>query len=70
MFQGESFPLLTTKRVFWRGVLEELLWFLGREAFRLGEKRSGNNFVADFQKKDSMIRKNHSCPWMSVTIPI
>lgn len=36
MFQGESFPLLTTKRVFWRGVLEELLWFLGREAFRFG----------------------------------
>lgn len=23
-----SFPLLTTKRVFFRGVLEELLWFL------------------------------------------
>jgi len=24
----ESFPLLTTKRVFWRGVVEELLWFV------------------------------------------
>ena len=24
-----SFPLLTTKRVFWRGVAEELLWFVG-----------------------------------------
>lgn len=24
----EGFPLLTTKRVFWRGVVEELLWFL------------------------------------------
>eukprot|EP00281_Chroomonas_sp_CCMP1168_P021164 CAMPEP_0206237660 /NCGR_PEP_ID=MMETSP0047_2-20121206/14386_1 /ASSEMBLY_ACC=CAM_ASM_000192 /TAXON_ID=195065 /ORGANISM="Chroomonas mesostigmatica_cf, Strain CCMP1168" /LENGTH=488 /DNA_ID=CAMNT_0053662115 /DNA_START=84 /DNA_END=1550 /DNA_ORIENTATION=- len=24
----ESFPLLTTKRVFWRGVAEELLWFM------------------------------------------
>lgn len=24
----ESFPLLTTKRVFWRGVAEELLWFI------------------------------------------
>jgi len=24
----DSFPLLTTKRVFWRGVVEELLWFL------------------------------------------
>jgi len=24
----ESFPVLTTKRVFWRGVAEELLWFI------------------------------------------
>ncbi|KAJ0989057.1 hypothetical protein J5N97_007413 [Dioscorea zingiberensis] len=24
----QSFPLLTTKRVFWRGVVEELLWFI------------------------------------------
>uniref|UniRef100_A0A8D0DSV0 Thymidylate synthase n=1 Tax=Salvator merianae TaxID=96440 RepID=A0A8D0DSV0_SALMN len=24
----DSFPLLTTKRVFWKGVLEELLWFI------------------------------------------
>lgn len=24
----ESFPLLTTKRVFWRGVAEELFWFI------------------------------------------
>ncbi|XP_010827284.1 PREDICTED: LOW QUALITY PROTEIN: thymidylate synthase, partial [Bison bison bison] len=26
--QGDEFPLLTTKRVFWKGVLEELLWFI------------------------------------------
>jgi len=24
----KTFPLLTTKRVFWRGVVEELLWFI------------------------------------------
>jgi thymidylate synthase len=31
-----SFPLLTTKRVFWRGVAEELLWFVkvGRRMFK------------------------------------
>ena len=25
---SESFPLLTTKKVFWRGVAEELIWFI------------------------------------------
>lgn len=25
---SQSFPLLTTKKVFWRGVVEELLWFI------------------------------------------
>jgi thymidylate synthase len=24
----DSFPLLTTKKVFFRGVVEELLWFI------------------------------------------
>ena len=28
---SESFPLLTTKDVFWRGVVEELLWFIRGE---------------------------------------
>lgn len=27
--RGDVFPLLTTKRVFWKGVVEELLWFIG-----------------------------------------
>jgi dihydrofolate reductase/thymidylate synthase len=26
--RNEVFPVLTTKRVFWRGVAEELLWFV------------------------------------------
>lgn len=26
--RGGTLPLLTTKRVFWRGVAEELLWFV------------------------------------------
>lgn len=36
----ENFPLLTTKRVFWRGVLEELLWFIkgSTNANELAEK--------------------------------
>ena len=27
LFSG-TFPLLTTKRVFWKGILKELLWFI------------------------------------------
>jgi thymidylate synthase len=26
--RDDSFPLLTTKKVFWRGVAEELIWFV------------------------------------------
>jgi thymidylate synthase len=25
---SNGFPLLTTKKVFWKGVVEELLWFI------------------------------------------
>lgn len=28
LFEKGRFPLLTTKRVFWRGLMEELLWFV------------------------------------------
>ena len=31
--RGGRLPLLTTKRVFWRGVCEELLWFLKGETY-------------------------------------
>eukprot|EP00662_Eupelagonemidae_sp_cell21_P012880 gene12880-31913_t len=38
-----TFPLLTTKRVFWRGVAEELLWFIrgGTNGRDLSEKKIG-----------------------------
>merc|ERR1712224_1136985 len=37
----DQFPLLTTKRVFWRGVLEELLWFIQGDtnALHLSDKK-------------------------------
>nr|XP_023022747.1 thymidylate synthase [Leptinotarsa decemlineata] len=39
--RNEIFPLLTTKRVFWRGVVEELLWFIrgSTNAFELSDKK-------------------------------
>lgn len=49
-----GFPLMTTKRVFWRGVVEELLWFLrgSTDATALSEKGVhiwDDNTTATFQ---------------------
>ena len=51
-----DFPLMTTKRVFWRGVVEELLWFLrgNTDANLLQEKGVGiwnGNSTQEFIQK-------------------
>ncbi len=45
----ESFPLLTTKRVYWKGIVHELLWFL-----------SGSTDVRDLQKNNVHIWDGNS----------
>lgn len=40
---SDEFPLLTTKRVFWKGVLEELLWFIKVRVVLLLEAVSFHN---------------------------
>lgn len=45
----KSFPLMTTKRVFWRAVAEELLWFI-----------SGRTDARDLQQKDVHIWDGNS----------
>ena len=44
-----KFPLLTTKRVFWRGVAEELLWFI-----------KGSTNAKELQEKDIRIWDGNS----------
>ena len=44
-----KFPLITTKKVFWRGIVEELLWFL-----------SGNTNSNDLAKKGVKIWEGNS----------
>lgn len=44
--RNNIFPLLTTKRVFWRGVVEELLWFI-RGSTNAHELRDKNIHIWD-----------------------
>lgn len=47
----EGFPILTTKKVFWRGIVEELIWFL-----------NGSTNVKDLEKKGIYIWSENALP--------
>uniref|UniRef100_A0A5S6Q5S0 Thymidylate synthase n=1 Tax=Trichuris muris TaxID=70415 RepID=A0A5S6Q5S0_TRIMR len=54
--RNDSFPLLTTKRVFWKGIVEELLWFISgstnvRELSSKGVRIWDGNSSRDFLDK-------------------
>ena len=53
---SNSLPLLTTKRVFWKGVIEELIWFIKGDTDNNNLKEKGvhiwdGNSTADFMEK-------------------
>ena len=64
-----GFPLLTTKRVFWRGVVEELLWFLrGETNARTLEKR-GVRIWSPWANEDGELGPVYGAQWRSWPAP-
>jgi hypothetical protein len=72
-----SFPLLTTKRTFWRGVAEELLWFVGgrTNAKELQDKDihiwdgNGQRLLLPQRPKPTFIITRHARRWWPLPQP-
>lgn len=62
---SDSFPLLTTKRMFWKGIVEELLFFirgdtdttkLSEKGVRIWEGNTSREFLDNMSKKNSIFK--------------
>ena len=50
----DQFPLLTTKRVFWRGILEELLWFISVSMRKENSVDQNDSYFGMFTSKSNL----------------
>lgn len=61
----EGFPLLTTKRVFWRGVVAELLWFLSGSTDARVLQRQGVKIWDAWAGEDGGLGRIYGAQWRS-----
>lgn len=58
-----SFPLLTTKRIFWKGVVEELFWFLSGDTNANTLKSNGVNIWNEWAAEDGSLGPIYGKQW-------
>lgn len=56
---SESFPMLTTKKVFWKGVFEELAWFLRGDTNTKSLKEKGVSIWDEWAVTEEQASKHH-----------
>lgn len=66
---ADGFPLVTTKRVFWKGVVLELLWFLAGETNSRTLEDSGVNIWRPWADQDGELGPIYGYQWRSWPTP-
>lgn len=59
----EGFPLVTTKKVFWRGVVEELLWFISGDTNSKTLEAKGVNIWKPWARPDGELGPIYGKQW-------
>lgn len=62
----DGFPLLTTKRVFWRGFTEELLWMIAGDNNVEHLKEKGIHIWDEWEKEDGTIGPGYGVQWRKI----
>lgn len=62
---GNDFPLLTTKKVYWRGVVGELLWFLRGETNVRSLQADGVSIWDEWADENGELGPIYSAQWRS-----
>ncbi len=62
----ETFPLLTTKKLFTRGIFEELLWFMQGDTSNRNLKNKGVRIWDEWADSNGDLGKIYSAQWRYV----
>jgi thymidylate synthase len=66
---GQGFPLLTTKRVYWKAIVEELLWFLRGETNVRSLQAAGISIWDEWADEDGDLGPGYGKQWRSWPTP-
>jgi thymidylate synthase len=68
-YPHEGFPILTTKKMFWKGIVHELLWYLKGDCNLKYLQKNGVNIWNEWANKDNVVVNCYPKQWRKWEAP-